>query len=157
MLTKNQIIVALPHLKLAELQAVHAVTASLLGAATGLSAPVANPLAEPIFNAISKALGHSMAYRSLPPALSKQFDERLVGLVKFFGNFFPNWNVNKTQRAAFLYFMMSLLKSEVAARGLTPTYKIMIQSLGQMPVAFDLEFPGYRRSGLGQLILDKFK
>lgn len=154
MLTKNEIIAALPTLKPDELKAIHAVIFSLLGEPAGVPT---TPLAVPVFDAVSAVLGRNMRHANMPPALAQQFNKNLTELLKFFGNYFPNWNSNKTRRTAFLFFMLNLLKADIMARGLTPTYKIMIQSLGQMAPAFDREFPGYRRSGLGHLILDKFK
>jgi hypothetical protein len=157
--TKEQILAALPNLNKAELRAVHATAGHLLGATGGADASIAAPgsVGAIIFEALSGALCASMPYASLPTATARQFEGRVPGFVAFLDANFAGWNKNKVGQLAFLRMMFHLIKDDLNERKVKPTIGVVIVHMSRMYEVFENAFPNYLSNGLGPMILKNFK
>jgi len=161
-MNKAQILTALPKLTqadLAELAAVisHLQTAKPLGASQGGHASGGDPLPEILFNALVGTVGASMSLQNLPAQLLKKLNTQAGPLKQFLDSDFKGWDANRLTQTAFLTFLMSLLTNMLTAYGTKPSVRTMILNLDKLPKAFDEEFPDYRLSGLGHMVLRRFQ
>jgi hypothetical protein len=153
-MTKDQIVAALPKLSKTDLEVIHGLTGHLLGAA-GL--PL-TPIGQAFINALLTATGQPKGYIS-PVAASQRraFETRAGHLAAFLNENFKGWDDNKTTQHAFLTELFRLLADDLKNRGVKPTLGVMIINMKRIPEVFDNAFPLYRESGLGHVILAKFK
>lgn len=158
MLTKEQILGALPKLERPDLEAIHAVTGSLLGAATGVLTKPASPLALTTFAALAGAVASPMPYASFnATSAARKFDAYLPDMTAFLNVQFSGWDKNKVSQQAFLTMLFGLLADDLKSRGVAPTLGIMVVNLKRLPEVFDNAFPNYREAGLGKMILKRFQ
>jgi hypothetical protein len=156
---KDSILAALPKLKPDDLKQVHAVAASLLAALgkpadAALSVGYDTGLA--IFDALVSAAGVTATMQSLPVSLVQRFDRQWPALVTFLDANFKGWNDNKVSRAAFLRHLFDLIQKEVRVHT-KPTPLTMINNMHRLPEVLDKAYPNYLKSGLGHLIISRFK
>lgn len=154
--SKEEVLAALPKLSRADLEAVAAVAAHLLGAGGAL--PVeATPLAITLFEALGGALGRSISPLNAPAKVIAQVNAKGPPLAAVLTQGFPGWDARKTTQLAFLRMLMGLLMDDLSNRGVTPSLGVVVTNLQRIPEVFDTSFPDYRASGLGPLILKRFQ
>lgn len=156
MISKSDILGALPKLSRGDLEAVHAMASHLLGA-TAAPATAGGTLGGAVFDALVAALGASMAYSRYSPTASRQFEKKLPDLTKFLDQHFEGWNQNKVSQLAFLKMLFSLLADDLKERGVAPTIGIMVTNIPRLSEVFNNAFPGYLANGLGSMILKNFQ
>lgn len=149
-LTKDQIIGALPTLGHADLKAINAVTAHLLG--QGLPDPQNHPNGPQawLFVALQGVLNG--AYR--PPDSLKAFNKNAPAVIKFVADGFGvHFLDKKVEAMALLNGLVCLLRDDLKDRKVPVTYKTMTEHLPRLPEVFERSFPGYLDSGLAGLFL----
>jgi hypothetical protein len=158
MLTRAQILTALPKLKPADLEAVSAMATHLLtNAPTGRKSGPATPLADAVFDALTQSIRATVPYAKLTPKLRQAYNRQLLGLTEFLDDHFVGWNKNKTAQLAFLRMLFVLVADDLRRRQIKPTIGVMINNMGRVPYAFDDAFPGYREAGMTNLITRNFQ
>ena len=154
-LTKSQILGALPLLSQDELREIGMVCTSLGG---GSVAPKfhyttsGNEVA--IYDAMASVLGAAVPLASLPERTQQRFAQKVPSLLGFFDTELKGWDSNRIAQKSFLLEMMDLLRSDIKSLEITPTFNTMINNFHRMYQVFDHAFPGYRESGMVQLIFD---
>ncbi len=156
-MTKDQLLSALPSLTRPELEQVAAVAASLLGGRIANVAVPASPLAAPIFEALSVAANATVTLENLSGTTAgKGFAKYLPAVTKFLDAHFEGWAYNKLVQSAFLSMLMELLRDDLKERGVKPTLGVMVNNLGRLPEVFDNAYPGYLEARMGGLVLQHF-
>jgi len=152
-MTKDEILAALPKLKQADLEAVHALAGHLLGLVPANAAQGGGPA----FDALVTALGLSMAYQTLMGTKAGQiFNKRVPELVKYLDSHFAGWDDNKLSQLAFLQFLYGLIITDLKERNVTASVGMVISNMSRIPELLENAFPGYLRSGMGEVILRQF-
>lgn len=157
-MNKNQILAALPKLSQADLAELAAVISHLQNKARTAGKPEgAITVPQLLFDALAATVGASMRLQNLPPPLLKKLNTQAGPLKQFLDTDFKGWDENKLTQTAFLTFLMSLLTNMLTAYGTKPSVRTMILNLDKLPKAFDEEFPDYRLSGMGHMVLRRFQ
>lgn len=156
-MNKDEILAALPALTRPELEAIQAVTSSLLGAATAAFEPGAGTLAAGLLNALCVAVNAAVTPSTLAGTTAgKTFNKHLPAVTKFLDAHFKGWDANKLVQTAFLSMLMELLRDDLKERGVTPSLGIMVTNLLRLPEVFSNAFPNYLEAGLGDMVLRHF-
>lgn len=154
MTAKDEILAALPKLTQSELEVVHGLSGHLLGVAR---LPVTGT-AQAIINALLTATGQPTGYLNpLAATQWKAFEARVANLTLFLNQHFKGWDDNKITQLAFLTMLFQLLTDDLKRHGVKPTLGVMLINLKRIPQIFDDAFPDYLESGMGHVILSKFK
>ena len=162
-MTRDEIIGALPNLDQADLKAIQVLITNLVRSPspiigrTGAIQNVADAASQLTLNALAATVGLSNATFSLPERTQGHFDKRCPKLINFLDENFTGWDTHKNSQIAFLRMLFGLLADDLKERGVNPTIGIMILSLGRIPEIVDAAYPGYRESGMTDLILRHFK
>lgn len=157
-ISKDQILAALPNLQKSDLEAIHAISGSLLAGATGASASSgAVPLAPMIFDALVSAVGATTAYSSYSPTATRQFEKRVPDLTKFLDAHFTGWDNNKVGQIAVLRMLFGLIADDLRGRGVNPTIGMLVVNMGRIAEVFENAFPGYLESGIASVVLKNFR
>lgn len=154
-MTKDEVLAALPKLDRAGLEAVAAVTASLLAAHTAAPNGPAAPLAAMCFNALGAALNVTLSLQNAPATTQAAFNKRLPDTIEFFNNHFKGWDANKVGQTAFLMMMFEALRDYLIRIGIKPNFGTMINNMPHLARAFDDMFPSYIENGMGDLIIKR--
>lgn len=153
-MSKDEILAALPALTRPELEAIQAVTSSLLGAATAAFEPGAGTLAAALLNALCVAVNAAVTPSTLAGTTAgKTFNKHLPAVSKFLDAHFRGYDANKLVELAFLRLLADLLRDDLKNRGVTPTIGIMVTNLTRLPEVFDNAYPNYLEAGMGSFIL----
>lgn len=156
-MTKDEILAALPKLSKADLQAIATVAGALSGRPTndptGALPDEATLTGQAAFNALQAALG-GYGTVAVPTNQRQKFERKLRDLIPYLNDNFPGWDKTKIKQVAVFQFMFGLLAEKLRRMKLTPTINMMIVNMGQIPVAFDAQFPGYREAGMGPVLLN---
>lgn len=156
--TKADILTALPKLTGAELAEVAAVIGHLQNKGRSGARPEgAATVPELLFNALAATVGASMSRQNLPAPLAKKLASHAGPVKQFLDADFAGWDSNKLTQQAFLTFLMSLLTNMLTAYETKPSVRTMILNLDKLPKAFDREFPDYRLSKMGHMVLKRFQ
>jgi len=154
---KDEILAALPNLNRADLEAVKAITISLLGGRVSNVSNGATTAPETIFEALTAAISRPMPYSSLPPALVKHYEANFPSLIIFFNKYFKGWDSNKITQTGFLRMIFGLIAYDLKERGATPSVGALIYNLPRIYEIVDNAFPDYLKSNMGHMILKMFK
>lgn len=164
MLTKEQVLGALPKLKREDLEAVHLMAGHLLAAAQpsrAITVTRGGTLAACIHDALMNALGAAMYTPFLASgattAFQRNFNKEVPGMIAFLDADFKGWNDNKLVQLAFLRSLFDLLIYDLKEMGVTPSPGIVVRNMKRIPQVFDSSFPDYRVSRMGHLIVDRFR
>lgn len=157
MITKDDILGALPKLAVADLVAIHAVITSLLNGATAAQTGHGTTLAGTLIEALSGALQTPLSPQNMPTKALAQINAKGPPLAKALTRDFPGWDSKKTTQLAFLRMLIGLLVDDLQGRGVNPTLGIITLNLHRIPEVFDSSFPLYRQSGLGVMVLKRFQ
>lgn len=158
MISKDDILAALPTLTRPELEAIQAVCASLTGGHTAAFEPGAGTLAASLLNALCAAVNATVSPANLSgTATGKTFNKHLPAVTKFLAAHFKGYDDNKLVELAFLRLLADLLADDLKGRGVTPTIGILVTNLTRLPEVFDNAYPGYLAAGMGSFILDLIK
>jgi len=153
-MNKDSILAALPTLTRADLEAVHATAASLLGARGAMVASTATSPAADLFEALSGHLNVTAAYATVAGTKpGKLLIKNAPAAYKFFNAHFPGWDESRVTKLAFLHMFADLLVSDLKERGVTPTFGIIVANLIRLPEVFENAFPGYLENGMGHLVV----
>ena len=157
-MTKDEVLAALPKLTKPELEVVAAMCGHLLGGHTAAQNLPATGPSQAVFNALVAALGLPMGYQSFSALnAAKHFENRVGTLVLFLNDHFKGWDDHKITQQAFLTELFRLLADDLKNRGVNPSVGVMVINMRRIPEVFDSCFPGYRQSGAGYMIMERFK
>lgn len=154
---RDYILGVLPKLSADDLQAVLALTTSLLKGRGDVETGQARPTGL-LFEALSNHLQAVAPWATVAKTKAgKMLLEREPELSKFFNLHFRGWNDNKVQSLAFLMMMLELLSDDLKERGVSPTFGIMVLNLNRLPEVFRNAFPGYLENYMGYFVLRKLR
>lgn len=155
---KDEILAALPKLDRAALEAIQAVTTTLLQGRTGAIGTADHGLTQHAFTALAATLGQPTAYKTFAcTEAGKRLQKRLPEFEVFLDKAFEGWGRNLISQQALFQMLFGLLADDLSSRGVRPTLGIMVMNLGRLPEVFDAQFPGYRQAGLGKMVLKGFQ
>ena len=150
---KDEILVALPKLPKADLEAIHALAGHLLGPTSGLGEQ-----GQAIFDALAASLGLTASYASITASKpARLFIQRLPAFVLFMGKNFPGWDDTKVGQQAFLRMLFGLIITDLNNRGVTASLGMVVSNMGRLPEIVETNFPDYLKSGMGYVILKRFQ
>ena len=157
-MTKDKILAALPTLDRASLEAIQAITASLLNGPTAAHDKGVTELTLALFNALQAVCGQPTAYKTFAQTTAaKHLQKRLPDVTTFLDDNFNGWDKNKVSQQAFLQMLFGLLADDLKSRGVKPSLGIMVNNLGRVAEVFDQAFPDYLAGKMGGMILKRFQ
>lgn len=157
-MTKDDILAALPKLKLEDLTIIHSMAAHLISGHTTPQNNAAGTLAALIFNALSGPLNVTQPYANIVNTKwGRQFDAKVPELAKWLDKNFDGWSANKMTQLAFLQWLFTLLVDDLKQRNVPRSLAMAVTNLGQIPRIVENAYPGYLESGFGKLILSNFQ
>lgn len=155
-LTKDDILAALPNLNRSELEAIHAIAASLLNGRVSNISNEGVTVRQTIFDALAVTIARPMPYASMPLALAKQYEAYFPDLVIFFDKHFKGWDSNKITQTGFLRMIFGLIAADLKARKVPLSIGAIISNLPRIYEIVDNAFPDYLEANMGDLILKIF-
>lgn len=112
----------------------------------------------PLYHILLQSLTMRISYKDFTQASSfKIWNKNALPCIEFVEHTWPETAKSKVSKMAMLGLLFDILKKDMKGRDIPITLGTMINNLGSIPELFDRQFPGYRESGLAQLILTKMK
>jgi hypothetical protein len=155
-ISKDEILVALPSLNRAELEAVQATAGHLLGGRVSGAPNGATTAPQVLFDALAATVARPIPYSMLPANLTKQYEAHFPSLVIFFDRYFKGWDSNRTTQTGFLRMIFSLMAADLKVRKVAPSVQALIYSMPRIYEIVDSAFPEYLENDKGHMNLKMF-
>lgn len=111
-----------------------------------------------VFDALMKVLSIKMTFSDLQKtSVYKLWQRDAPGCLEFIEETFPPVKRSRVTKLGVLCFVLEILRDNLKAGRIPVTVGTMITHLSRVPQVFDKAFPGYRESGLTDLILQRMK